>query len=639
MTPHEQLAGTLKAIMKKRLEQVVQDNILLVGKGKLTDLNLVQYEKLAREHGFTDVADDLSDLVSMLGSAFVEHLRYKELIINQERNYPERDLEDYLVAGRLDLIEKGIKFVDRQYECKSGILDIFAKDAADKDLVIELKMGKYNAKNVIKQIERYLSEHVDARLFFVAPEISGTVYHEFKELVAKGKVTFYKVAENGQDYIITHEDGSTITKSRKFKNGTKPKQTGQPVYDVFSIKKPRGTKKAPETPTTPAKESSTEMVQQHIDHAKQTPTAVMHLDEFVTKYNIPTDHVIAAAEIYEVTAVQKRALKELIMPPALNAAIEEYLTVFSCLNESELQNTPPPKVDKLRRVLSNDKEMQKFSRSLELVRTLRAQTLTIFTKFFETFNTENLGERVRWFHQMRVIQVSLITEKDATRYLKQVEDLVRTDPQDKSFQLMRLNSTFSDLNLVIEAGLVEGKRIHELDKIDPVLRIAYQQGTKNAFAIKLQYLQGGQYGKIESLLPESFVTAVRDTSNLYARFVNAFTLKTESSARHNEASPEKPQTVNPLQQALFKEINGNASPDVRLRMDYFIQDASAFLPPDKSAQLGEAFEQFKFARKFRKREVQPTDVKIRNFFDDVTLDIRKGTVPDADALERLYERA
>jgi hypothetical protein len=267
MGPQEQFTDVLKSILKKKLEQVVEDNILLAGKGKLTDLNLVQYEKLAREQGFTEVAEDLTDLAAILGFSFIEHFRAEEQSKKQERNYPERRLEDYLTATpeRLGLIEKGLKIVDRQYETRSGILDIFTKDTHDKDVVVELKMGKYDNQKVITQIEKYLNDKPDARLIFVAPYISSTVFWKFQPLVEKGQIKFYKVSEKGQDYSITSEDGKNIPLPKKIQFKGKQKQNGPVVYELFNAKKPKTApkqKKQAELPKEPSVFAGAETIEQ-----------------------------------------------------------------------------------------------------------------------------------------------------------------------------------------------------------------------------------------------------------------------------------------------------------------------------------------------------------------------------------------
>ncbi len=900
MTPFEQLAGTLKAVMKKKLEQVVEDNILLAGKGKLTDLNLVQYEKIAREQGFTEVAEDLSDLVSMFGSSFIEHLRAEEQFKKQERNYPERRLEDYLTATpeRLNLIEKGLKLVDRQYETKSGILDIFAKDASEKDVVIELKMGKYDNQKVITQIEKYLNDKPDARLIFVAPYISSTVFYKFKPLVEKGQITFYKVAEKGQDYTITPEDGNAIPHPKKIEFKGKQKQKGTVVYEIFNTKK-----------TKSAQKKQTIQAIAAVETAPPVPKNKYYM--FVRK----NDGLPGSIEI---TEGQNKELRELLIAPVSDQTIEQFNKVSEQLNKNQASISQTAIADAIEKFPENEKNevqeafkkshriisnvlnsrreiskayssaqistLDKLSQSIKESRKVIEETLSnpeytssldILRKWTEKVLTktghyiplhadhdltiqktltEYLGkkiERIKLLHSIdpnsavnylrtplgpinpesfkafeslhdflnldnyfykriasgivqeqpgiekpnitpeslkdkplyyKVISIARPFLANKETYLdKKIEILLQLKKKlaqlDKNTQLEEAIRSFksgpdeqiTDIYLKIpnyfkafSAALDEqGKRIirnavqklstmgkslefHEqhiysffdsledypnhqsteniispliemqkawsreiakadYDKdlaqaIETVSRLIKNANAKGTDKTSLQILASVialrdhaiynsflslKIERTEKLLqadhnlgraylafnpmmnyrlqnledtgryemkdipmdPIKKIQFIMEDNKLYEQILNCFTASPENGTAKTNGNPEylkpsKQQTTNPLQEVLFREINGSASPEVRSRMDYFIQDASALLPPDKSAQLGEAFEQFKFARKFRKREIQPTDVKIRNFFDDVTLNyVKKGEVPDADALERLYERA
>jgi RecB family endonuclease NucS len=66
----------------------------------------------------------------------------------------ERDVEEHLIRN-LDSVEKGLCFVDRQVIIDVGRVDILAKDASGRRVVIELKVGE--AKDAaVGQIARYL---------------------------------------------------------------------------------------------------------------------------------------------------------------------------------------------------------------------------------------------------------------------------------------------------------------------------------------------------------------------------------------------------------------------------------------------------------------------------------------------------
>lgn len=92
-------------------------------------------------------------------------------------NVLEKTLEDFLEFN-LDILESGLKFVGRQYPTSTGPLDILAKDARGRWVVVELKRGRA-ADRVIGQLLRYrafiISERAGSRDdrvrgFVVAPD-------------------------------------------------------------------------------------------------------------------------------------------------------------------------------------------------------------------------------------------------------------------------------------------------------------------------------------------------------------------------------------------------------------------------------------------------------------------------------------
>ena len=66
----------------------------------------------------------------------------------------ERDIEDHLIHN-LDVIEKGLKFVSRQFNTDVGRIDILAEDKHGCRVVIEVKVGEAK-DSAVGQIARYL---------------------------------------------------------------------------------------------------------------------------------------------------------------------------------------------------------------------------------------------------------------------------------------------------------------------------------------------------------------------------------------------------------------------------------------------------------------------------------------------------
>ena len=69
----------------------------------------------------------------------------------------ERDIEDQLVH-RLDALEEGLTFVERQAKCDVGRVDIVGRGADGATVVVELKVGEAK-DSAIGQIARYMGWH------------------------------------------------------------------------------------------------------------------------------------------------------------------------------------------------------------------------------------------------------------------------------------------------------------------------------------------------------------------------------------------------------------------------------------------------------------------------------------------------
>ena len=73
----------------------------------------------------------------------------------EERSTLERDLEDFLVE-RLECLEPGLSFQERQVQTEIGVIDIVARDAGRNFVIIELKAGEAGDA-AVGQIMRYMA--------------------------------------------------------------------------------------------------------------------------------------------------------------------------------------------------------------------------------------------------------------------------------------------------------------------------------------------------------------------------------------------------------------------------------------------------------------------------------------------------
>lgn len=109
------------------------------------------------------------------------------------KKWSETAIRDY-IAARLDLIEPGLTFVDKEFYLKnsngaSGFLDIFARSATGQLVIIEIKKTNSAAREAIQELykyaallrERYLIQDIEYRLILLSVEWHEllTPYSEF----------------------------------------------------------------------------------------------------------------------------------------------------------------------------------------------------------------------------------------------------------------------------------------------------------------------------------------------------------------------------------------------------------------------------------------------------------------------------
>ncbi|WP_290478751.1 endonuclease NucS domain-containing protein [Hyphomonas sp. UBA1923] len=127
----------------------------------------------------------------------------------------EANIRDH-IAAHLDLVEPGLVLVDTEFylpnkQGASGFLDIFARDAAGKLIIIEIKRTDAAAREAIQELykyvpllrEKFLIKHTDVRLILLSVE-----WHELATPVAEFAATSPFEVTVGT--IILNADGTPV---------------------------------------------------------------------------------------------------------------------------------------------------------------------------------------------------------------------------------------------------------------------------------------------------------------------------------------------------------------------------------------------------------------------------------------------
>ena len=107
-----------------------------------------------------------------------------------------------------EMIEEGLKVVEREKETPAGFIDVFARDSEDEYVVIEVKRNP--DYNTVLQLQRYVEEiedefKGDIRGLLVAPKMTDKVLDyleerglEFIEIEMEDVIPSYEAVDNSQ---------------------------------------------------------------------------------------------------------------------------------------------------------------------------------------------------------------------------------------------------------------------------------------------------------------------------------------------------------------------------------------------------------------------------------------------------------
>jgi len=112
------------------------------------------------------------------------------------------------IEERPELVEEGLKIVEREKETPAGFIDVFARDEEDDYVVIEVKRNP--DYNTVLQLQRYVDEIEDEfngeiRGILVAPKMTDKILDyleerglEFVEIEMEDVIPSYEAVDNSQ---------------------------------------------------------------------------------------------------------------------------------------------------------------------------------------------------------------------------------------------------------------------------------------------------------------------------------------------------------------------------------------------------------------------------------------------------------
>jgi RecB family endonuclease NucS len=114
---------------------------------------------------------------------FIPELKEKESISANDvfLNVSEDDVET-LIVNNIELVEEGMKFLDKQVEITGGRIDILARDRKGKLCVIEVKIRSED-RELIYQCAYYPTQFkFPVRMIAICPEYDPRIYEGLKRV-------------------------------------------------------------------------------------------------------------------------------------------------------------------------------------------------------------------------------------------------------------------------------------------------------------------------------------------------------------------------------------------------------------------------------------------------------------------------
>ena len=119
------------------------------------------------------------------------------------------------ISKNVDLVEPGLKVVEREYMLSTGPIDFLCYDKDGKEVGLELKYPKAQSKDV-RQLDGYLKEYSNAKEYshkirgiLVAPEISPKVEENLLKYGLQGKEVQF-LEENSNETATLDQSETTV---------------------------------------------------------------------------------------------------------------------------------------------------------------------------------------------------------------------------------------------------------------------------------------------------------------------------------------------------------------------------------------------------------------------------------------------
>lgn len=647
-----QVVGTLKNVLKKRLEEKVLELVdLPIGK---TDRNIIEYIKLAEENDFNDELGILKELVYELGLSQIKKVINPRKKIEQK----EKKLEDYLAGPNLEQLESGLRFVSRQEKIQSGILDIVAESAEKQLVLVELKADDYISEDVVGQLMKYMHEKDDGRAIFVAPKIKPDLFFTLKPYFEAGRLAFFEVDQVGEknysfrkfseDNLLTNDKRSVSFGKRTFSKS-----------DLVTIVK-------------------AERIAENLKSSdKDSFFSKLFQNPFYYQVLILTRPNLKDKQRYlkpiEVDENQFRYLEELVAPEEFVQTLNRFRNMIKYFIPSQKGNELTSQGFGLIHT-SNKKEHNQVRKGWEILREKGSSVNLIIRAIYSSLIHGEVDEEFDIMNQTLIsigkelkkigLQFRNNSYISLCRHLVK-ESLVDSTEIDRKINMHGLMVCLDSSEEITfsQFSFLKADRSIALNKIDPELARAYLKFHPGIFSLfqnddkSIKKMMDWKNGKLTNVTmsPENAIKYFELDNDLYASILSNLRVKPYPPFQGGEKISLG--SFHPVEQVISQPIikvpipyenleravysNGHRDPlshDSKLRMKYFVEDLKIQgISDDYIKALEDSFTHFHLAKKLRKREAIPKDVQLRNFFDDINLDyIMVGKIPSAEELNSLY---